>query len=363
MTEKEYLYLLCHATGIGAVTVFKLKEYFRDFESVWNANTAALEKSEILTSKQLENLLACQKREKKILEEYESLSNKGIRFVAYFENEYPGRLLEYHDRPAGLFVKGNLPEDGRPSVAIIGARNCTEYGKATAEHLSEKLSGEGVQIISGLALGVDGAAHRGALNAGGATFAVLGSGVNVCYPREHYYLFEEMQKKGGVLSEFMPGTVPAAMNFPMRNRIISGLSDAVIITEAREKSGSLITADLALEQGKEIFAVPGRWNDPLSAGCNRLLQMGAAICLGVNDIFEFLGLKYKKKLIVDKISEKRLAKKEIMVYSFLDSRPKYLEEIVKNCQISVSEAMEILMSLELSGLVQSAGNQYYCRKM
>ena len=363
MTEKEALYLLSHTVGIGAVAIHKLKDYFHDFVSIWNADSPALEKSEILKPKQISNLIACKKQEGNILEEYTALNNKGMRFVAYFEEEYPKRLNVYHDKPAGLFVKGKLPKDNIPSVAIIGARNCTEYGRNTAEYLAEQLAEQGVQIISGMALGVDGAAHRGALKADGSTFAVLGSGVNVCYPREHYRLFECIQRSGGVLSEFMPGTIPAAMNFPMRNRIISGLSDAVIITEAREKSGSLITADLALEQGKEVFAVPGRWNDPLSVGCNKLLQMGAAVCLGVHDIFEYLGLKYEKKLIADKISEKTLAKKEIMVYSFLDSRPKYLEEIVKNCQMSVSEAMEILMNLELAGLVQTAGNQYYCRKM
>ena len=363
MTEKEALYLLSHTTGIGAVSLMKLRDFFGDYCQVLTESRSSLEKSGILSGKKINALFECKEKEASILDEYHKLKDKSVRFITHLEPEYPERLRSYHDKPAGLFVKGKLPKDHLPSVAIIGARNCTEYGRDTARNLAENLAEKGVQIISGLALGVDGAAHEGALNGGGSTFAVLGTGINLCYPREHYRLFEAMQKDGGVISEFVPGTAPAAMNFPMRNRIISGLADAVVITEAREKSGSLITADLALEQGKEVFAVPGRWNDPLSKGCNRLLQMGAAVCLGAHDIFEYLGLKYEKKLIVKKNSEKRLAKKEIMVYSFLDSRPKYLEEIVKNCQISVSEAMEILMDLELSGLVQSAGNQYYCRKM
>lgn len=363
LTEKEYLYFISHATGVGAVSIFKLREYFGSFGEVWTAGEKEIRDSGILTPKRAEALLQCRKDESAMRKEYEDMEKNHIWFVAYFEDEYPKRLRPYHDRPAGLFVKGKLPDDNIPAAAIVGARNCTEYGKQMAEKLAHELGENGVQIISGLALGVDGAAHRGCLDAGGDTFAVLGCGVNICYPKENYRLFARMETQGGILSEFVPGTVPAAMNFPMRNRIISGLADIVVITEAREKSGSLITADLALDQGKDVFAVPGRVSDPLSTGCNRLLQMGASVCLGADDIFQYFGVKYEKKLIVGNFSEKRLAKKENMVYSFLDSRPKHIEEIVKNCQISVAEALEIMLTLEMKGMVTSAGNQYYCRKM
>lgn len=363
MTEKEYLYCISHAVGIGAVTILRLHEYFGTFEAVWRAKEKELTESKLLTPKRLESLIFCHAKEAEFQREYEKLSMNKIRFIAYFEEEYPKRLNDFSDRPACLFVKGKLPDDERPSVAIVGARNCTEYGRGMAKKLAYELGERGVQIISGLALGVDGAAHMGCLEAGGDTFAVLGCGVNVCYPKENYRLFRAVEEQGGILSEFVPGTTPAAMNFPMRNRIISGLSELVVITEAKEKSGSLITADLALDQGKDVFAVPGRVTDPLSAGCNRLLQMGAAVCLGSDELFEYLGMKYEKKGIVRENSEKTLAKKENMVYSFLDSRQKHLEEIVKNCQLSVSEALEILMSLELKGLIVCAGDQYYCRKM
>lgn len=364
LEEKEYLYYISHAAGFGAVTIRQLCDYFNNSpREIWEADEKELKASGILNQKRLEAFLACRKHETEYKKEYEKLKKNKIRFLAYFEEEYPKRLLNFPDRPAVLFVKGKLPEDERPSAAIVGARNCTEYGRDMARKLAYELGKNGVQVISGLALGVDGAAHRGALDAGGETFAVLGCGVNVCYPKENYRLFQQMEERGGIISEFLPGTAPVAMNFPMRNRIISGLSDLVIITEAKEKSGSLITADLALEQGKDVFAVPGRVTDPLSAGCNRLLQMGAAVCLGTDEIFEYLGMKYEKKIIVREISEKTLAKKENMVYSFLDSRPKHLEEIVKNCPISVSEALESLMTLELKGMIQCAGNQYYCRKL
>ena len=200
----------------------------------------------------------------------------------------PGRLLPFRDRPAGLFVRGTLPAKDRFTAAIVGARSCTELGRQTAERLAFRLAEAGVQVISGLALGIDGAAHKGALEAGGKTFAVLGCGADRCYPRENYGLFHKMEIQGGVLSEFVPGTSPLPMNFPMRNRIISGLSDAVILVEAREKSGSLITADLALEQGKEVFAVPGRITS-LSRGCNRLIQNGAAVCRGRRMCWKPLG--------------------------------------------------------------------------
>lgn len=363
MTEKEYLYLLSHTTGIGPVTIHNCKKHFHSFQDVWKASEKALEESGLFTPNRLEALKTCKKMETKYRQEYESLSGDKIRYITFMEDEYPNRLQYFKDKPAGLFVKGKLPDDDTPTVAIVGARNCTPYGREVAEYFARELARAGVSVISGLAVGVDGAAHKGCLEAGGETYAVLGCGVNICYPQENFRLFEAMEEHGGIISECMPGTKPMQMNFPMRNRIISGLSDAVIITEAREKSGSLITGDLALEQGKEVFAVPGRINDTLSAGCNQLIRMGAAICLGPEDVIQFFGMKYRKKIGENKKSEKALAKKEKLVYSFFDSCPKSLEEIVTFCQMSVSEAMEILMSLEMNGLIRSEGNQYYCRKM
>lgn len=363
MTEKEHLYLLMHVPGVGAVTLHKLYEYFHSFREVWMADRKALMESGILTPARLQALLETKKAENTIRKEYDELQKRGILFYTFFEEEYPGKLTSLYDRPAGLFIRGKMPKEDVPAVAIVGARNCSEYGRDTAEWFAKVLAENGIQIISGLAVGVDGAAHKGTLQAGGDTFGVLGCGINVCYPRENYALFSEIAQKGGLLTEFVPGTKPVQMNFPMRNRIISGLSDAVIVVEAREKSGSLITADLALDQGKEVFAVPGRISDGLSAGCNRLLQTGASVCLGPEEVLEFLGLKYERKLSVHKNSEKRLAKKENLLYSCLDSRPRHLEEIVEKCQIPVKEAMEILLKLELSGLIRGNGNQYYYRKL
>lgn len=364
MSEKEYLYWLLHVPGMGAVSIFKLYEYFGSFREIWKSDEKRLTAAKILTPKRLNALLESKRQMEYVRGEYERLGEQRIRFVVFWEKEYPKRLEPFRDRPPGLFVRGEPPDDEVPSVAIVGARNCTEYGRSMAEYFGRSLSEAGVQIVSGLAAGVDGAAHKGALDAGKPTFAVLGCGINICYPRENYPLFSAMEMgNGGILSEFVPDTRPVSMNFPMRNRIISGLSDAVIIIEAREKSGSLITTDFALEQGREVFALPGRVTDGLSAGCNRLLQNGAVVCLEPSDILEYLGIKYEKKLTIHKNSEKRLAKRENMVYSFLDSRPRHLDEIVQQCHLTVSECVESLLKLELLGLIQQTENQYYCRKM
>lgn len=363
LNEKRYLYMLSHVNGLGTITIRRLGEYFGSYEAVWKCDSKSLGKSGILNAKKMEVFEDWRRKEEILRNDYDQMAKKGIKYITYLEEQYPKRLLPYRDSPIGLFVKGELPPDQVPTAAIVGARNCTEYGRQAAEYLAYELASHGVQILSGLALGVDRAAHEGCLKAGGKTYSVMGCGVNVCYPRENYRLYSEVENSGGIISEFVPGTVPASMNFPMRNRIISGLSDVVIIVEAREKSGSLITGDLALEQGKEVFALPGRINDPLSAGCNRLIQMGAAICLGPKDILEFWGIESGEVLKRNKKSEKSLAKREKLVYSLIDSRPKSLEEIVTFCQIPVADVLESLITLELSGYIQSCGNQNYCRKM
>ena len=233
MPEKEYLYFLCQIPGIGAISIFRLREFFGGFREIWNAEERFLRKANILTERRLSKLLEGRKQESAFQREYEALEGRGIRFTAYWEEAYPQRLRPYRDRPAALYLKGAFPKDGLPSVAIVGARGCTEYGKEAAGFFASSLAKENVQIISGLALGVDGAAHRGALAAGGRTFAVLGCGINVCYPKENYGLFCEMEEKGGLITEFPLGTRPSSMNFPMRNRIISALADAVIITDGQ----------------------------------------------------------------------------------------------------------------------------------
>ena len=213
-------------------------------------------------------------------------SENEIRILRRQDREYPGRLREIPDPPKELYVLGRVPGEQIPTVAIIGARDCSEYGKYVAAGLGAVLGRNGIQVISGMARGIDGIGQEAALDAGGSSFAVLGSGVDICYPAGNRRLYEKLKMGGGILSEYPPGTPALPGHFPPRNRIVSGLSDAVVVVEAREKSGTLITVDMALEQGREVYVVPGRVTDPLSVGCNRLLKLGAGLFL---DEMEFLG--------------------------------------------------------------------------
>lgn len=359
LQEKAYLYWLCQVPTLGAVTIRNLQEYFQSFSAIYNIEETALLKSELLRSDQIASIKAWKGHLAECIEDYRKLGERKIRFVTPLDEEYPERLLGLYDYPMGLYVKGQLPKDRIPSVAIVGARGCSAYGRQIAEEFGRALAKEGVQVVSGLASGIDGAAHRGALRAGSPTYGVLGCGVNICYPSSNYHLFEAMVSCGGVISEFPPGEKPRPGYFPMRNRIISGLSDLVLVVEAREKSGSLITAELGLEQGRDVYAVPGRVTDALSMGCNRLIEQGAGVALSPGTILECLGLKYEKKLIVHEKNVNGLAKKEKMVYSCLDLNPKHLDEIASVSGLDIKECMGILFGLELAGYaVQTAGNYY-----
>ncbi|MCM1058225.1 MAG: DNA-processing protein DprA [Firmicutes bacterium] len=214
--------------------------------------------------------------------------NEKIRVLERQDREYPRRLREIPGPPKRLYVLGKLPEEQIPTVAVIGARDCSEYGKYVASGLGAALGRSGIQVVSGMARGVDGISQEAALDAGGSSFAVLGSGVDICYPAGNRQLYEKLKLTGGILSEYPPGTPPVSRHFPPRNRIVSGLSDAVVVVEAREKSGTLITVDMALEQGREVYVVPGRVTDPLSGGCNRLLKLGAGLLLNREEFIEEL---------------------------------------------------------------------------
>ena len=217
------------------------------------------------------------------------------RKILLTDREYPRRLLEIPQAPKQLYVRGKLPEEGVPSVAVIGARDCSYYGQEVAKRLGRLFGENGIQVISVMARGIDGIGQQAALQAGGSSFAVLGCGADICYPRQNQDLYDRLCKQGGVISEYEWGTPPRAGYFPPRNRIVSGLADAVIVVEARKKSGTLITVDMALEQGKEVYAVPGRLVDDLSSGCNYLIKNGAGILLDMEEFMEELWKQYRLK--------------------------------------------------------------------
>lgn len=289
---------------------------------------------------------------------YMSIEEQGIRLTLKGEAGYPPCLQPIPDAPYGLYHIGELPGE-ELCVGVIGARSCSRYGQEMAIEIAGMLAEAGVGIVSGMARGIDGAGQWAALERGGKSYAVLGSGVDICYPKENECLYQKLKTNGTIISEFPPGAKPLSWHFPVRNRIISGLSKILVVVEARKRSGSLITADLALEQGRDVYAVPGRVTDSLSEGCNELIRNGAGIIISAEMLLEELGISYLKKEKNSKKNGIRLAKKENIVYSGLDLRPKNTETIRSETGLPVTEIMEILVSLQLKGLVTEEGTGCY----
>lgn len=292
--EQSYAYwLMCAPIGDSAKSRLLLR--FGRPSGVFEASEKALLDSNLSIGKK-ERWIAYikERQEENVKREYEELQIKGILFYPEYHPHYPAKLLSIPARPFGIFVKGKLPDVRQRSLAIVGARDCSEYGQYVARHFAEKMAQNGVAVISGLARGIDGIAQRAAMEAGGESFGVLGSGADICYPKSNEKLYRMCMERGGILSTYLPGTPPTPNLFPPRNRIISGLSDGILIIEAREKSGTIITADLALEQGKDVFVIPGRVTDRLSDGCNSLIRQGASLIQSPEQLLEELHIGYGK---------------------------------------------------------------------
>ena len=292
--EQPYAYWLMCAP-IGDATKSRLLLRFGRPSGVFEASEKALLDSTLSIGKK-ERWFAYikERKEENAKREYEELQTKGILFYPEYHPHYPVKLRSIPARPFGIFVKGKLPDIRQRSLAIVGARDCSEYGQYVARHFAEKMAQNGVAVISGLARGIDGIAQRAAMEVGGESFGVLGCGVDICYPKSNEKLYRMCMERGGILSTYLPGTPPTPNLFPPRNRIISGLSDGILIIEAREKSGTIITADLALEQGKDVFVIPGRVTDRLSDGCNSLIRQGASLIQSPEQLLEELNIGYGK---------------------------------------------------------------------
>ena len=298
--HKKYICWLCSVPGVGDRTIAKLKELCPDAEGIYRGGEALWKK--VMNARQLEAIRMFVAKQDPD-EVYGRLEQLGIGFVSLEEAEstrdigeigedapaYPERLRNIPDPPYGIFYRGKLPAEETLSVAVVGARECSAYGSYVAQGIGETLGECGVQVISGMARGIDGISQAAALDAGGSSYGVLGCGVDVCYPKSNRELYERLCEQGGILSAYPPGTEPRPQNFPPRNRIVSGLADVLIVVEARNKSGTLITVDMALEQGREVYAVPGRVTDRLSDGCNRLLKQGAGVFLSPEDFLREIG--------------------------------------------------------------------------
>lgn len=379
--EKELPYelWLCSFPGMGNRQLRMLLKLCGDARRVYFASTG--EWKQVLNEKQVENLKRFTE-EWKPESEYMKLQEKGIRLVTLEDSDYPGRLREIPDAPYGLFVRGQIPGEEQ-SVAVVGARDCSQYGAFVARKLGDSLGRYNITVVSGMARGVDGISQQAALDVGGISWGVLGSGVDVCYPPQNRELYEMLPAQGCLISSYPLGTPALSRNFPPRNRIVSGLADAVVVVEAREKSGTLITVDMALEQGREVYAVPGRITDRLSDGCNRLIRQGAIPLLDPEDLIaELEELRQRKRqLTADRPSRSpngqrsthgsaadmllQLLPPELgAVYHALELTPRTLQEICARLpdQYRHINLKTCLMRLCMEGLAAQASPGCFCKK-
>lgn len=393
--EKAYAYWLCGLPGAGNRTIEKLLRQYGTAREIYELGAAGLEA--YLPPRYREEAAgytAAWKPE----EAWRKLEEDHITFLVKGDDGYPKRLQEIPDAPYGLFLKGKAPSEEMLSVAVVGARDCSEYGRYLARELGRAFGEHGIQVVSGMARGIDGICQMAALEAGGSSFGVLGCGVDICYPSQNRPLYRRLQEKGGILSIYPPGMQPRPSLFPPRNRIVSGLSDAVVVVEARQRSGTLITVDMALEQGREVYAVPGRLTDRLSDGCNRLLKQGAGVLLSPADFIAELKLLFPERVpekygqcgveaggkredvcdqgrascgkeTADTMGEENaemaasLSEEAAQVLSCLDLSPRSIQDIC-GClpeEYSYGRTQRLLMQLCIAGAAVQVTNGYYRR--
>lgn len=358
MDDRLYWHWLCSMENLNPVKKTRLLRLYPSPEQLYNIEEKQLYALDFLTDREKKLFSDSRNEEKEFRKTYEQMERQGIRLITLSDQEYPNRLLHIYGPPCGLYVKGRLPAPREKSAALVGARGCSSYGRDMARRTGKELAAAGIQIISGMAAGIDGAAQWGALETG-SSFAVLGCGVDRCYPVSNFPLYEKLEAEGGLLSEFPPGSKPLPWHFPQRNRLISGLSDLVVVIEARKRSGSLITAAYALDQGKDVFALPGPVTAPLSEGCNQLIKNGAGLLSSPEDILEILTPRLKKPLKKRKEIENGLVFNEKKVYSCLDYHARSLEELVEKTGLTVKETAQALVRLEIQGLARRAGLSRY----
>jgi len=355
----KYEYWFANIKGISCRKKQQIRTMFKNAEEIYNIEETALKKLELQEE-------CCHKilqsvKEWKLEAEYEKLQKEQVKFYTIGDKAYPKKLKQIDSPPYAIYVKGELPREDVLSIAIVGARQCSHYGETMAKLYTKEIADAGLQIVSGMARGIDGISQRTALSLGGKSYGVLGCGVDICYPREHFALYKELEKSGGVISEQPLGMQPLPQFFPARNRIISGLSDVVLVMEAKEKSGSLITADMALEQGKDVYALPGPADSGLSLGCHNLIRQGAGILLSPKDLLSELGIFHKEKLKKSTENKILLESQEKLVYSCLDFHPKSLGELLVATNQSVSTLMGTLVGLELKGYIKEISKNHYVK--
>ncbi len=358
----EDLIKLLNIHQIGSTRLRNLVSYFGSTEGVLNASFKELKSVPGID----ENIAKCIKNQKDdvfVKNQIKAVKEHNVRIVTFWDEEYPYNLKKINDPPVLIYIKGNFLNKDKYSISIVGTRTPTEYGKIIAEKFSKELVSLGLTVISGLARGVDSAAHRGAINGGGRTIGVLGSALNRIYPPENLKLARKVMESGALISEFPMGTGPDRENFPRRNRIISGMSLGTLVVEGRKDSGAIITADFAFSQKRKVFAVPGSIDNPKSEGPHFLIKKGAVLVQSVNDILEELepelkGLQTKIDLPEVKIE---LSEGEEKILNLLSREPIHIDVICKKGNFTSSSALSLLLSLELKGLVKQLPGKMFIR--
>ncbi len=338
------------APGVGSILFKRLTEAFGSPEGVFHSTSKDLERVEGVGPK----VIASLKRfswKGQVVKELRTVEKVGARLVTWDDEEYPPNLKQIYDPPPLLYVLGSLKPQDQRAVAVVGSRYPTTYGQMFAERIAMGLSQRGITLVSGLARGVDSSAHQGALTAGGRTIGVLGCGIDIIYPPENRKLFDQVAAQGAILSEFPLGTPPDSDHFPIRNRVISGISLGVVVVEATLRSGSLITARFALEQGREVFAVPGNADSARSAGTNRLIREGAKLVTRAEDILE--EISPPSQLAVQEVPpQPKLTDEEAKIFSILGPQSMHIDQIISLSALSSAQVSATLLSLELAGHVK-----------
>jgi DNA processing protein len=359
VSDRKYWLGFSLVPEIGAKRLSLLLNWFGDLARAWTATEAQLVQSG-LEKQPIANLLRV-RQQLDLLAEVAKVERAGAWLLTLDDERYPPLLAELPGAPPVLYVRGALSVADERAICIVGTRKATTYGRDAAHHFAKMLAAQGVTVVSGLAHGIDTAAHQGALDGGGRTIAVLGCGIDKIYPSDNHKLAQTITHQGAIITEFPVGTPPEARNFPRRNRVMSGLSLGVLVVEAPEKSGALITATIAAEQGREVFAVPGNIFNPMSKVPHHLIQDGAKLVADVSDILNEL------KIAHDNVQTRTMTERivpanqqEAALLGFLTLDPIHIDDLVRLCGLSVAVVSSTLTILELKGLVRSVGYMQYC---
>lgn len=367
----RYWIALKSATGVGNVIFCALVEKFGSPEAVFGATAAQLAEVQGISKETVKNIMHFSQWDQ-VKAELELIIKNNVNIVTYKDKPYPEKLLNIYDRPPYIYVRGTLSVKD-VNIAVVGSRQASAYGNYTTERISRELAQKGVTVVSGMARGIDSAAHRGAISGRGRTLAILGSGLDVIYPPENKNLYSEIIENGAVISEYPLGTPPRASNFPERNRIISGVSYGVVIVEAGEKSGSLITARLALEQGREVFAVPGSIDSAGSRGTNKLIKQGAKLIENTDDILEEILPQLEEKKLFQPASEPapketsaentpKLSAGEQNIIDLISTKKLHIDDLILLSGLPSSELLSTLTRLELQGRIQQHPGKFFSLK-